>query len=88
MQCFPNVEDFSLWSQRDKLPHILGYTYCGVLRFAVMADLVKDLIANPIINHGLSKIGSHNILQPERRRAVFMESAASFACNEVGMARA
>ena len=50
VQCFPNVEDFSLWSQRDKLPHILGYTYCGVLRFAVMADLVKDLIANPIIN--------------------------------------
>ena len=50
VQCFPNVEDFSLWSQRDKLPHILGYTYCGVLRFAVMADLVKDLIANLIIN--------------------------------------
>ena len=37
------------------------------------------------LDHGLSKIGSHNILQPERRRAVFMESAASFACNEGGM---
>ena len=31
VQCFPNVEDFSLWSQRDKSPHICTVVFCDLL---------------------------------------------------------